>query len=163
MDKVYKIGFFILVGGLLLGTGLLIGTGYPGGDKASELVEKVIVDTDEEEEVVESEVATEEAVIVEEEDLGAIFGAAFEEKYNKTAGSAEVTITTVEGDYVSGGVKFAGEIAGGWFLGAKDEGSWVIVADGNGTVLCDDIEPYDFSTEMVPGCWDEAIMDLRER
>ena len=151
-----------------MGIGFLAGGGYFGEQMVVKLTDKMEQGEDNEEEIIADEVAdVGETVMVEEdlveEDLEAIFATAFEEKYNKIAGSAEISINIVEDEHVSGGVKFAGEISGGWFLGAKDEGKWIIVADGNGTVMCSEIEPYNFSAEMVPECWDETTMALVKR
>lgn len=80
----------------------------------------------------------------------------FAQKYQKSKEQVTVTIKENKGDYASGGVKFEGEIGGGWFLAAKKSGEWIIVADGNGTVMCSSIESYDFPVSMVPECWDEV-------
>ena len=77
-------------------------------------------------------------------------------KYNKPVADADLTINENDSQYAQGLVKFAGEIAGGWWLAAKTSGDWVIVADGNGVVMCSDIAPYNFPTSMVPECWDET-------
>jgi hypothetical protein len=91
-----------------------------------------------------------------DEDLETIFAQLFAEKFEKPVADATVTISKTEDSYVSGGIKFAGEIGGGWFLGAKEDDDWMVVVDGNGTVMCADIEPYDFPVDMVPECWDES-------
>jgi len=88
---------------------------------------------------------------------------AFAEKYNKPIGDVDVNISGNTGTYASGGVKFAGEIAGAWWLAYNDGEDWIIVADGNGMVLCSDIEPYNFPVDMVPECWDEATSKLIKR
>ncbi len=93
---------------------------------------------------------TEEELIVE----------AMASKFNKPTADVDVEINESNGTHASGVVKFAGEVAGGWWLAVKDSSSWIIVADGNGTVLCGDIEPYDFPTDMVPECWDETTQTL---
>ncbi len=80
---------------------------------------------------------------------------AFAEKYSKPIGDVDASISENTGTYAKGGVKFAGEIAGAWWLAYNDGEDWIIVADGNGSVICADIEPYDFPTDMVPECWDE--------
>lgn len=50
------------------------------------------------------------------------------------------------------------------FLAAKDEnGAWVLVTTGNKVVSCEEIEPYDFPTEMVPECFDEETAEMIER
>jgi len=74
-----------------------------------------------------------------------------------------VVVGESTGEYAKGTVSFLGEIGGGWFLAAKTEEGWVVVADGNGTVMCEDIADYDFPVAMVPECWDEATQTLVER
>jgi hypothetical protein len=88
---------------------------------------------------------------------------AFAEKYSRDISEVDISIDKNTGTYANGLVKFAGEISGGWFLAYNDNGLWIIVADGNGTVMCEDIEPYNFPTDMVPECWDEDTMTLVER
>lgn len=88
---------------------------------------------------------------------------AFVEKYNKPLGDITATIDQNTGTYANGGVKFAGEIGGAWWLAYNDGSGWIIVADGNGSVLCADIEGYNFPTSMVPECWDEATSTLIQR
>lgn len=80
---------------------------------------------------------------------------AFAERYSKQLADVTVTIDENTGTYANGGVKFAGEIGGAWWLAYNDDSDWIIVADGNGSVMCADIEDYNFPTSMVPECWDE--------
>jgi hypothetical protein len=88
---------------------------------------------------------------------------AFAEKYNKSLNEVEATINENTGTYAKGLVRFAGEVGGGWWLAFKETDGWIIVADGNGTVICGDIEDYDFSVEMVSECWDQANNKLIKR
>jgi hypothetical protein len=88
---------------------------------------------------------------------------AFAQKYNKAISEVTVTIDQNTGTYAKGGVKFAGEIGGGWWLAYNNGTDWLIVADGNGTVMCDDLEGYNFPTDMVPECWDETTSALIQR
>lgn len=88
---------------------------------------------------------------------------AFAEKYNKSLSEVEATINENTSTYAKGLVKFAGEVGGGWWLAFKETDGWIIVADGNGTVMCGDIEDYDFPVEMVPECWDQANNKLIKR
>lgn len=88
---------------------------------------------------------------------------AFADKYDRPVSEVKVTISKQQTPYVSGGVTFGAETGGGWFLAYKKSGSWIIVADGNGTVPCEAIEPYDFPVSMVPECWDEATSKLITR
>ncbi len=88
---------------------------------------------------------------------------AFAEKYNKSLNEVEATINENTGTYAKGLVKFAGEVGGGWWLAFKGTNGWIIVADGNGTVVCGDIEDYNFPVEMVSECWDQVNNKLIER
>lgn len=89
---------------------------------------------------------------------------AFVQKYNKSLADVDVGINDNSKPYMSGNVIFAGEIGGGWFLAYYDNSNnWKIVADGNGTVMCDDIDSYNFPTDMVPECWDEVTSKLITR
>ena len=88
---------------------------------------------------------------------------AMSDRHTKDPDDIDITIEGNDGEYANGYVGFAGEIGGGWWLAAWDGNSWTIVADGNGTVLCDDIVAYDFPVSMVPECWDETTMSLVTR
>lgn len=88
---------------------------------------------------------------------------AFAEKYNRSVEEVDASIDNNTGTYANGLVRFAGEIGGGWWLAYNNGDGWIIVADGNGSVMCEDIEGYDFPTDMVPECWDEATSKLIKR
>jgi len=90
----------------------------------------------------------------ETEDLVVIFKQLFSDKYSRVIEDINIDINKKDETHVWGSVKFVGEISGGWFLGYKDGANWIIVQDGNGTISCETIEPYDFSVEMVPECVD---------
>jgi len=87
----------------------------------------------------------------------------FAKKYNKNASDYEVTVGKNTGSYASGGVKVTGEMAGGWWLAAKTASGWVLVQDGNGTVSCQIIAPYNFPNSIVPECWDEQTQKIVNR
>ncbi|MCB9009392.1 MAG: hypothetical protein H6656_18875 [Ardenticatenaceae bacterium] len=57
-----------------------------------------------------------------------------------------VIVETNTGTHARGGVD------NGYFLAAKVNGSWVIVADGQGVIDCDVVAPYGFPASMVPEC-----------
>ena len=70
----------------------------------------------------------------------------------------DVTISKNDGTYASGGIKEKGsETGGGYFFAVKDNGTWKIVADGNGTISCASLVPYpNYPTSMIPECFDET-------
>lgn len=85
---------------------------------------------------------------------------AFAQKYNKPLEEVIVAINKNTGIKASGSVKFVGEMGGAMWLAAKSKEKWILVFDGQGTISCEKIEPYNFSTDMVPECWDEINQKL---
>lgn len=85
---------------------------------------------------------------------------AFAEKYNKSVEEVDLTIDNNTGTHANGLVRFAGEVGGGWWLSFKETSGWIIVADGNGSVLCEDVEDYNFPVDIVPECWDQPTGKL---
>jgi len=81
-----------------------------------------------------------------------------------SAGVLDVSLGVKEitAEYAAGSVKFAGEDGGGWWLAAKVNGEWVLVADGNGVVMCADVKPYSFPISMVAECYDSATDSLQQ-
>jgi hypothetical protein len=60
--------------------------------------------------------------------------------------SLNITISQNTGTFARGGVD------NGYFLAAKVNGQWVIVADGQGVIDCQFIAQYGFPASMVPEC-----------
>lgn len=110
--------------------------------------------TDEEESAIEED--SDEAVI---ESLKLLFA----QKYEKRIEDTTVSISKREGDYLTGGVKFAEEIAGGYVLAAKVNDAWKIIFDGNGNWTCDVVDVVDFPSTLAPECWDEDTMAVVDR
>lgn len=86
---------------------------------------------------------------------------AFSLKFGNPVSDVNLTISKETPTHASGVVSFGGEMGGGWWLAAKVASTWKLVADGNGTVMCEYVEPYGFPTTMVPECWDEATETLK--
>jgi hypothetical protein len=62
---------------------------------------------------------------------------------------ATITVSDIENDLARGGVP------GGYFIAAKESGTWVIVHDGQTNPSCAVIEPYDFPVDWVAECLDQ--------
>ncbi len=76
-------------------------------------------------------------------------------KHGSDFSSSNYSISKVEGDYASGSVSGGG--GGGMWFAAKVNGNWLIVADGNGVILCSELAPYpNFPKSMIPECWDDS-------
>ncbi len=131
----------------------------------------VVQEIEEEESAVEELVDDEELAedteeVVEEESDESVIETLkflFAEKYEKRIEDVTVEISKREGDYLTGGVKFAGEIAGGYVLAAKVNGAWRIIFDGNGNYTCGVVDVVDFPSNLAPECWDENTMSVVDR
>jgi len=84
-------------------------------------------------------------------------------KHNKPLADTQIVVSKNTGTHAQGSVKFSGDIGGGWFLAAKTGTIWVIVDDGNGTISCQVIAPYNFPNSIVPECWDEQTQKIVNR
>lgn len=82
---------------------------------------------------------------------------AFAEKYSKPLGEVSVDITKSVDTFATGGVKLSSDpqAEGGLFFAVKQNDKWVIAWDGNGTIPCTSINPYNFPTEIISECVDD--------
>ena len=119
-----------------------------------------------EEELIVEQSESEPAIVIEEESDESVIESLkllFAQKYEKRIEDITVSISKREGDYLTGGVKLAGEIAGGYVLAAKVNDAWKIVFDGNGNWTCDVVDVVDFPSTLAPECWDEDTMSVVDR
>ncbi len=87
------------------------------------------------------------------------------EKRGSDPADLEISVERVQGDYAQGLVRERSSMVGGagWFA-AKVDGSWELVWDGNGTVMCDDLVSYpDFPSSLIPDCYDSNSGQMVER
>lgn len=76
-------------------------------------------------------------------------------KRGPDAATLSFTVNKIQGNYAQGAAS-SGQGGGMWFA-AKVNGSWQLVWDGNGTILCTDLTNYpNFPTSMIPECYDMA-------
>ena len=84
-------------------------------------------------------------------------------EHGNDAASLNITVKKIEGDYASGA---ANEPVGGggmWFA-AKVNGTWKVVDDGNGIILCSKLTAYpNFPTDILPNCYDDKTQNLVKR
>jgi hypothetical protein len=103
----------------------------------------------------------EEPCVSEEVDLNQVAGEVKKLLVDKHGADFEqmaVTVSRIEGDFAQGGAKPQEEgIGGGMWFGAKVNGQWRLVWDGNGMILCSDLTNYpDFPKNMIGECYEEA-------
>ena len=134
-------------------------TSEPSENIEQTKIEEVAKEESEEEEKSDEEPTEEDSDETVIESLKLLFA----QKYEKRVEDIAVTISKREGDYLTGGVKFAEEIAGGYVLAAKVNGAWKIVFDGNGSWTCSAVDVVDFPSTLAPECWDENTMTVVDR
>lgn len=79
---------------------------------------------------------------------------AFAQKYGRKIDDVDLDLTADDGSHAVGTVTFKLAMAGGHLLATKAAGAWIIVQDGNGSVMCETVSPYKFPVSMVPECTD---------
>ncbi|MCL4374706.1 hypothetical protein M1523_02490 [Patescibacteria group bacterium] len=86
------------------------------------------------------------------------------QKHNWDPTQIEVTVSHNDGHYASGGVKETGAISGGYFFAVNDQGTWKIIADGNGTIECTSLTSYpDYPTSLIPECYNSTTGQVVKR
>ena len=82
--------------------------------------------------------------------------------HNKPIDQTNITVSANTGLHASGSVSFSGETGGGIWLAVKQNSQWQVVYDGNGTIPCSSIIPYNFPKTIVSECWDENSETLKQ-
>jgi hypothetical protein len=80
------------------------------------------------------------------------------DEHGPNAANMVVTVSKIDGASASGGAIEPGSVGGGMWLATKVNGNWELIWDGNGTISCQIIAPYNFPISMVPECWDENTL-----
>ena len=89
-----------------------------------------------------------------EDDAKAI-AAALAAKLGVSETNLDVGVTQKDAKHAKGNVKEkTSEVGGGYWLAAKVDSQWIIVYDGQATPNCNQVNPYNFPTDMVPECLD---------
>jgi len=78
------------------------------------------------------------------------------EKFDTDASRVSIEFTNKDDNYALGTAGIEGEMGGGWFVAAKQDGEWLIIADGNGVIECAVLEEYDVPNTIVAECFNTA-------
>jgi len=143
----YKIGFFLLFGIVLFVAGSQASKFFPSTTPPTPSPLPVVT----EEATPSPTVAVAATLAPVADDIDGI-RTAMAKKYGKTPSDVELEVSKKDTLHAWGVTKFKGEMAGGWFLAYKETSGWIIVDDGNGTISCEKIAPYNFSVSMVEEC-----------
>ncbi len=82
-------------------------------------------------------------------------------EHGSDAANLNVTVSKIQGNFAQGGA--SGQGGGGMWFAAKVAGIWKLAWDGNGTISCASINPYNFPATIIPECFDEATQKLVTR
>lgn len=84
-------------------------------------------------------------------------------EHGSGAANMTITVSKITGNFAQGGAKEPEAVGGGMWFAAKVGGLWKLVWDGNGTISCTSIDPYNFPVSMIPQCWNDATGKLITR
>lgn len=86
-----------------------------------------------------------------------LIGNAFSKKYpDWDMNQMEITVNKQYGNHAGGSImEKNSEAGGGYWFAANTANGWVIAADGNGEILCEDIAPYNFPADFIAQCVDK--------
>ncbi len=82
-------------------------------------------------------------------------------EHGPDAGTLNVTVSKISGNFAQGGAAASG--GGGMWFAAKVSGAWKLAWDGNGMISCASINPYNFPVSMIPECWDNTTQEIVTR
>jgi hypothetical protein len=82
-------------------------------------------------------------------------------EHGPDAATMTITVSKIVGNFAQGGAAATG--GGGMWFAAKVNGVWKLAWDGNGTISCTSVNPYNFPATMIPQCWDDATQKLVTR
>jgi hypothetical protein len=88
-------------------------------------------------------------------DAASGIAAALAQKYDKEQSAVEVAVSQASESHARGTVRFTDEEGpgnAGLVLGAYTNGIWTAVFDGNGALLCADLETFSFPSEFFSDC-----------
>ena len=87
----------------------------------------------------------------------------FRQQNPKLNNQLQLFLNRQSGNYASGSYQTAEPFESGWWLAAKISDQWQIIASGNGNILCQNIEGYNFPISIVPECYDQNTGNIIDR
>ena len=88
--------------------------------------------------------------------------AAIVKEHGADANGLTYTVSKIDGNYAQGAA--SAQAGGGMWFAAKVNGTWQLVWDGNGEILCSDVAPYpDFPKTMIPECYNDKTNTMVTR
>lgn len=83
----------------------------------------------------------------------------FSLRYGKNQNDIDVTIESQDPNHVRGklsvydnGAELPREGNNGIFLAAYENGEWILLYEGVGPIVCNELKPYNFPEEMISDC-----------
>lgn len=88
---------------------------------------------------------------------------AFAKKYKITPDQVSLTIEQLSNSHAAGKVSLDNIKTDAWWLGFNDKGGWLLAAEGDKTVFCEEVDPYLFPSSFVPECYSQKLNRLLKR
>lgn len=80
---------------------------------------------------------------------------AIADKFSKNVSDISISISKKDDNNAYGGMSFGDEMGGGYFVAVKQNGTWIIIADGNGTIDCSVLDQYGVPASIVGECFNQ--------
>jgi len=78
------------------------------------------------------------------------------DKLGMDENTIKVTVSKTDSNYATGTVgSTESELGGGYFVAVKQDGEWIIIADGNGTIDCAVLDEYSVPATIIGECYNE--------
>ena len=81
---------------------------------------------------------------------------AVSKKIGKAESELVIQISKQTSKHAKGFISAKDETGGGYWLATKTDNGWIVVYDGQATPNCNEIDSYEFPTDMVPECLDDS-------
>ncbi len=96
---------------------------------------------------------------VDYEEIARLVEVALQDKHGWEEGEMKVEVNWSDGEWAKGGVSpTEGRIGGAMWFAGKVDGEWEIIWDGNGTVMCEDVDSFakQVPTSLIEECYQEG-------
>lgn len=108
---------------------------------------------------VDGEAVVEEEAEVDYDEIVRLIEIALMDKHGWEEGEMEAEVLWSDGEWAEGGVSPAeGRIGGAMWFAGKVSDEWQIIWDGNGTVMCEDVDSFarQVPTSLIDECYEEG-------
>jgi hypothetical protein len=92
-----------------------------------------------------------------------LIGEALGVKLSQDPSNLDFTVSKQSDTAAYGSVNVKGETSGAWFVAVQQGDSWLVIADGNGTIDCAILDQYNVPNTVVGECYDSVTESSKTR